>query len=29
METIDTLERKLRAARRGMPGAKYPNGPGH
>lgn len=26
METIDALERKLRAARRGVPGAKYPTG---
>ena len=26
METIDTLERKLHAARRGMPGARYQTG---
>lgn len=26
METIDALERKLHAARRGVPGAKYPTG---
>ena len=26
METIDALERKLRAAQRGVPGAKYPTG---
>ena len=26
METIDALERKLCAARRGVPGAKYPTG---
>ena len=26
METIDALERKLRAARRGVPGAKYQTG---
>ena len=26
METIDVLERKVRAAQRGVPGAKYPTG---